>query len=197
MAVRRAASTKRAASGRMKAPLEQLSIWQEDHPESMSSDVEPRQFEIVEEKGLNADGKKRRKANKRVKGLDGKPIRSKYRYSVESQADVAQIRQLHLVQPGNGSMRFEGLSTTVLDLQRRSRRVSRDLPLPSAVSPEWYLGAKFFSDRKLVESLKGCTRDKQMATCQRPRYARWGKCTQCTSKLGGDSCRFIDFRIFE
>lgn len=53
------------------------------------------------------------------------------------------------------------------------------------------------TDGQIKELLKGKTREVQLATCLRPRYAQWGKCTQCVSKVGGDSCRFKDYRVFK
>ncbi|WWD01723.1 hypothetical protein V866_008669 [Kwoniella sp. B9012] len=56
--------------------------------------------------------------------------------------------------------------------------------------------AKGMSDAMIKKLLKGTTKEVQLASCQRPRYGKWGKCTQCIAKLGGDSCRFRDFRTF-
>ncbi|WVQ70399.1 uncharacterized protein L199_008626 [Kwoniella botswanensis] len=56
--------------------------------------------------------------------------------------------------------------------------------------------AKGMSDAMIKKLLKGKTKEVQLASCQRPRYGKWGKCTQCIAKLGGDSCRFRDFRTF-
>ncbi|WWC69738.1 uncharacterized protein I206_103681 [Kwoniella pini CBS 10737] len=63
---------------------------------------------------------------------------------------------------------------------------------PEKITPR----AKMFSDAMVKKLLKGKTKEVQMASCQRPRYGKWGKCTQCIAKIGGDSCRFRDFRSF-
>lgn len=52
------------------------------------------------------------------------------------------------------------------------------------------------TDEAIVAALKGKHWDRQMSICLRPRYGKWGKCTQCIAKVGGDSCRFRDYRIF-
>jgi hypothetical protein len=57
-------------------------------------------------------------------------------------------------------------------------------------------GARTLTDAKIKEMLKGKDKEVQLAPCIRPRYGRWGKCTQCVSKLGGDSCRFRSYRTF-
>ena len=57
-------------------------------------------------------------------------------------------------------------------------------------------GVKPMTDARIKEVLKGKTEEYQMATCLRPRYKQWGKCTQCIQKNGGDSCRFKDVRVF-
>jgi len=72
----------------------------------------------------------------------------------------------------------------------------RKRPSESITRAHRVLGAKVLSEEKIIQILKGQTRDRQMAMCLRVRYAKWGKCTQCIAKLGGDSCRFKDFRVF-
>ncbi|WWC61433.1 uncharacterized protein I303_104017 [Kwoniella dejecticola CBS 10117] len=68
---------------------------------------------------------------------------------------------------------------------------------PSNKPPEKIVPrAKMLSDAMVKKLLKGKTTEVQMSACQRPRYGKWGKCTQCIAKLGGDSCRFRDFRTF-
>lgn len=57
-------------------------------------------------------------------------------------------------------------------------------------------GGKVLTDEAIVAALKGKHWDRQMSICIRPRYGKWGKCTQCIAKVGGDSCRFRDYRIF-
>lgn len=56
--------------------------------------------------------------------------------------------------------------------------------------------APILTDAQLRANMKGQTREVQSAACHRTRYAKWGKCTQCTSKSGWDCCRFKDFRVF-
>lgn len=63
---------------------------------------------------------------------------------------------------------------------------------PDKVAPR----AKTLTDAKLKEMLRGKTREVQLAPCIRPRYGCWGKCTQCVSKIGGDQCRFRNYRVF-
>ncbi|KAL1407437.1 hypothetical protein Q8F55_006870 [Vanrija albida] len=71
--------------------------------------------------------------------------------------------------------------------------ISRDGELPpEKVVPR----AKTLTDVKIKEMLKGKDKEVQLAPCIRPRYGRWGKCTQCVSKVGGDSCRFRTYRTF-
>ncbi|WVR04951.1 hypothetical protein IAU60_001963 [Kwoniella sp. DSM 27419] len=64
---------------------------------------------------------------------------------------------------------------------------------PDKIAPR----PKAFTDVQIKKLLHGQTRELQLAQCQRPRYAKWGKCTQCIAKVGGDSCRFRDYRTFE
>ena len=45
--------------------------------------------------------------------------------------------------------------------------------------------------------LAGKQTETQISVCLRPRYEKWGKCTQCIAKLGGDACRFRNFRTFK
>lgn len=63
---------------------------------------------------------------------------------------------------------------------------------PEKVAPR----AKTLSEMRLKAMVRGKTRETQLAPCIRPRYGKWGKCTQCVSKIGGDSCRFRNYRIF-
>ncbi|KAK8870060.1 hypothetical protein IAR55_000630 [Kwoniella newhampshirensis] len=63
---------------------------------------------------------------------------------------------------------------------------------PEKIAPR----PKAVKDVDVKKMLQGKTREIQMAPCQRPRYAKWGKCTQCIAKVGGDSCRFRDYRVF-
>jgi hypothetical protein len=64
--------------------------------------------------------------------------------------------------------------------------------------PERKLGTKLknYNEAQIRAMLRGKWIERQIGTCQRPRYAKWGKCTQCVAKVGGDSCRFRDFRVF-
>ncbi|WVQ77932.1 hypothetical protein IAT38_000012 [Cryptococcus sp. DSM 104549] len=55
---------------------------------------------------------------------------------------------------------------------------------------------KPLNDVQIKKKLRGQTRETQVAPCLRARYTKWGKCTQCVSKVGGDSCRFRDYRVF-
>ncbi|WVN88947.1 uncharacterized protein L203_104162 [Cryptococcus depauperatus CBS 7841] len=55
---------------------------------------------------------------------------------------------------------------------------------------------KIMSESQIRKLLLGKSHEFQLAPCQRPRYAKWGKCTQCISKLPGDCCRFRDYRVF-
>ncbi|OCF44720.1 hypothetical protein I317_01409 [Kwoniella heveanensis CBS 569] len=64
---------------------------------------------------------------------------------------------------------------------------------PEKIAPR----PKSLTDGAIKKLLAGKTKEVQLAACQRPRYAKWGKCTQCIAKLGGDSCRFRDYRTFE
>lgn len=57
--------------------------------------------------------------------------------------------------------------------------------------------SKVWSDAHIQKFLTGRTREVQLGGCLKPRYAKWGKCTQCIAKLGGDSCRFRDYRVFQ
>ena len=59
------------------------------------------------------------------------------------------------------------------------------------------LTAGLYNDAQIRDYLLGKDREVQMAACLRPRYHNWGKCTQCVSKVGGDSCRFRDYRVFK
>ncbi|ORX39603.1 hypothetical protein BD324DRAFT_614310 [Kockovaella imperatae] len=63
---------------------------------------------------------------------------------------------------------------------------------PEKIAPR----AKVIIESQIKEHLLGKEFDVQITPCLRPRYAPWGKCTQCVSKSGGDSCRFRDFRKF-
>lgn len=99
-------------------------------------------------------------------------------------------------QLASGSTRRWVSSLTVMILRKRSNLVR--IPLLTYQFQDLLgSGAKVISDAQVIKSLKGQTRDIQMSPCLRPRYAKWGKCTQCISKHGGDSCRFRDFRVFE
>ncbi|ORY32100.1 hypothetical protein BCR39DRAFT_524154 [Naematelia encephala] len=55
---------------------------------------------------------------------------------------------------------------------------------------------KVLTDAQLKVKLLGHEKEVQVAPCLRPRYAKWGKCTQCVAKAGGDSCRFRGYRVF-
>lgn len=70
--------------------------------------------------------------------------------------------------------------------------------LTPIAAPERKSGNKVikYSETQIKAKLRGRLSERQMATCQRPRYAKWGKCTQCVAKAGGDSCRFREFRVF-
>jgi hypothetical protein len=52
------------------------------------------------------------------------------------------------------------------------------------------------TDQRLREAVKGRAAELQAQPCIRGRYSRWGKCVQCIAKVGGDSCRFRDYRQF-
>ncbi|KAL7422076.1 hypothetical protein Q5752_002719 [Cryptotrichosporon argae] len=97
---------------------------------------------------------------KRVKGIDGKHIRTATRR--HKQAD----KQLGIERNGNAP--------------------------PEKVVPR----GKFLNEQKMREQLRGKTREFQLGTCQRPRYNRFHRCTQCVSKIAGDVCRFRGYRLF-
>ncbi|OCF55107.1 hypothetical protein L486_07218 [Kwoniella mangroviensis CBS 10435] len=81
--------------------------------------------------------------------------------------------------------------------KKRSGEPKKSTPkAPDKVTEKIGPRAKGMSDAMIKKLLKGRTKEVQLASCQRPRYGKWGKCTQCIAKLGGDSCRFRDFRTF-
>jgi hypothetical protein len=52
------------------------------------------------------------------------------------------------------------------------------------------------TDQRLQNAIKGQTTELQCQPCLRDRYMPWGKCVQCIAKIGGDSCRFRNYRRF-
>ncbi|WWD15646.1 hypothetical protein CI109_100068 [Kwoniella shandongensis] len=92
--------------------------------------------------------------------------------------------------PDGTAARISGPSRKRLDA---TLGISRDGDkAPEKIAPR----PKGMTDALLKKNLQGKTREIQMAPCLRPRYAKWGKCTQCIAKIGGDSCRFRDYRVF-
>lgn len=67
------------------------------------------------------------------------------------------------------------------------------LPGPRALPPS---RPRALNDQSIKKILVGKTEEVQLGVCLRERYKKWGKCTQCVSKLGGDCCRFRDYRVF-
>lgn len=67
------------------------------------------------------------------------------------------------------------------------------LPGPRALPPS---RPRALNDQSIKKFLVGKTEEVQLGICLRERYKKWGKCTQCVSKLGGDCCRFRDYRVF-
>lgn len=96
--------------------------------------------------------------------------------------------------------RRKGLDGKLIRASARPRkRIDKQLQIerhgqrpPEKVAPR----AKTLSEMRLKAMVRGKTRETQLAPCIRPRYGQWGKCTQCVSKIGGDSCRFRNYRIF-
>ena len=85
----------------------------------------------------------------------------------------------------------------------RDAKGSAEAPRPGRelASCSLQSGAKLTSglmnDAQIRDYLLGKDKEVQLAACLRQRYANWGKCTQCVSKVGGDSCRFRDYRVFK
>ncbi|KAK4684539.1 hypothetical protein P7C73_g5636, partial [Tremellales sp. Uapishka_1] len=119
------------------------------------------------------------KTKKKVKGPDGKPVRTS-RKSRKRLDKLLGITHEGIVKPAE-------------------KTTSRMFASISSALAQAYLcaGSKALTDAKIKEMLLGKTRELQMGPCLRPRYAQWGKCTQCVAKLGGDSCRFRGYRTFE
>lgn len=111
--------------------------------------------------------------------------------------------ELHSSDGGERRERYKrqkGLDGKLIRRSNRPRkRLDKQLQIerhgdkpPEKVAPR----AKTLSDQRLKAMVRGKTREVQLAPCIRQRYGKWGKCTQCVSKIGGDSCRFRNYRIF-
>ncbi|GMK55738.1 hypothetical protein CspeluHIS016_0207940 [Cutaneotrichosporon spelunceum] len=82
---------------------------------------------------------------------------------------------------------------------RPRKRIDKQLQIerhgqkpPEKVAPR----ARTLPDARLKALVRGKDKEIQLAPCIRKRYGPWGKCTQCVSKIGGDSCRFRNYRVF-
>ena len=107
------------------------------------------------------------------------------------------------VNQAEGEVEERAISETVPDAggessRRTTRGGSASATLTPGKPPERVRGTKLkaYNETQIRALLQGRTTETQLATCQRPRYAKWGKCTQCVAKNGGDTCRFRDFRVF-
>ncbi|CAK9781514.1 unnamed protein product [Cutaneotrichosporon oleaginosum] len=96
--------------------------------------------------------------------------------------------------------RRKGLDGKLIRASARPRkRIDKQLQIerdgqkpPEKVAPR----ARTLTDTRLKALVRGKRRELQLAPCIRKRYGPWGKCTQCVSKIGGDSCRFRNYRVF-
>ncbi|BEJ16184.1 hypothetical protein CspHIS471_0507890 [Cutaneotrichosporon sp. HIS471] len=96
--------------------------------------------------------------------------------------------------------RRKGLDGKLIRASARPRkRIDKQLQIerhgqkpPEKVAPR----ARTLPDARLRALVRGKDKELQLAPCIRKRYDPWGKCTQCVSKIGGDSCRFRNYRVF-
>lgn len=96
--------------------------------------------------------------------------------------------------------RRKGLDGKLIRASARPRkRIDKQLQIerhgqkpPEKVAPR----ARTLPEARLKALVRGKKRELQLAPCIRKRYDPWGKCTQCVSKIGGDSCRFRNYRVF-
>jgi hypothetical protein len=96
--------------------------------------------------------------------------------------------------------RRKGLDGKLIRASARPRkRIDKQLQIerngqkpPEKVAPR----ARTLTENRLKALVRGKKRELQLAPCIRKRYDPWGKCTQCVSKIGGDSCRFRNYRVF-
>lgn len=167
-----------------------------DDLRSISGDETEKLVDIKDEES----GVEKRKY-KKLKGLDGKAIRSERccgPHSPERCSEHSNV--VCLVASVKSRKRLDAMLGISQDDKPPEKLTpsepTRVVSLYQTCRADYHSGPKALTDAQIKGMLRGSTRERQMGPCLRPRYAKWGKCTQCVSKVGGDSCRFRDYRVF-